>query len=400
MNTKNMGFNTKLIHSGEIRDQFGSATVPIYQTSTFRFENAQHGADCFSGASDGYIYSRIGNPTIESLEKSIAELENGYDGIATSSGMGAITSIYMALLGAGSHIVGTASVYGPARAVIEKDFSRFGVESDFVNTSDLDAVRKAIKPNTKVLYIETPANPTMEITDIAACAEIAKENNLILVVDNTFATPLYQKPLDLGADIVLHSVTKFINGHADVVGGMVVTKEKSLYDKVRHTMVYMGCNMDPHQAYLVIRGLKTLALRVQRNQENAIKTAQFLEKHPKVSWVLYPGLPSHPQYELAQRQMGGPGSMISFGVRGTEKSGGCGFTAGKTMMDNVKVAMLAVSLGGVETLIQHPASMTHAAVSKAEKEKAGITDDLVRLSVGIEDIEDILADLAQALDKV
>lgn len=400
MNTKDMGFNTKLIHSGEIRDQFGSATVPIYQTSTFRFENAQHGADCFSGASDGYIYSRIGNPTIESLEKSIAELENGYDGIATSSGMGAITSIYMALLGAGSHIVGTASVYGPARAVIEKDFSRFGVESDFVNTSDLDAVRKAIKPNTKVLYIETPANPTMEITDIAACAEIAKENNLILVVDNTFATPLYQKPLDLGADIVLHSVTKFINGHADVVGGMVVTKEKSLYDKVRHTMVYMGCNMDPHQAYLVIRGLKTLALRVQRNQENAIKTAQFLEKHPKVSWVLYPGLPSHPQYELAQRQMGGPGSMISFGVRGTEKSGGCGFTAGKTMMDNVKVAMLAVSLGGVETLIQHPASMTHAAVSKAEKEKAGITDDLVRLSVGIEDIEDILADLAQALDKV
>lgn len=400
MNTKEMGFNTKLIHSGEIRDQFGSATVPIYQTSTFRFENAQHGADCFSGASDGYIYSRIGNPTIESLEKSVAELENGYDGIATSSGMGAITSVYMALLGAGSHIVGTASVYGPARAVIEKDFSRFGVESDFVNTSDLDAVRKAIKPNTKVLYIETPANPTMEITDIAACAEIAKENNLILVVDNTFATPLYQKPLDLGADIVLHSVTKFINGHADVVGGMVVTKEKSLYDKVRHTMVYMGCNMDPHQAYLVIRGLKTLALRVQRNQENAIKTAAYLEKHPKVSWVLYPGLPSHPQFELARRQMGGPGSMISFGVRGTEKSGGCGFTAGKTMMDNVKVAMLAVSLGGVETLIQHPASMTHAAVSKAEKEKAGITDDLVRLSVGIEDIEDILNDLEQALNKV
>ncbi len=393
MNTKNMGFNTKLIHGGEFEDQFGSATVPIYQTSTFKFKNAQHGADCFSGASDGYIYTRISNPTIRALEKNIAGLENGYDGIATSSGMSAITSIYMALLGAGSHIISTASVYGPARGVLEKDFSRFGVEADFISTSDVNAIVSSIKKNTRVIYIETPANPTMEITDIKACAAIAQKHNLILVVDNTFATPYLQKPLDLGADVVLHSVTKFINGHADIVGGIVVTKEKNLYEKIRHSMVYMGCNMDPHQAYLVLRGLKTLALRVERNQENALKVARFLERHPKIAWIKYPGLESHPQFELAKRQMSGAGSMISFGVKG-------GLEAGRKLMDCVHLATLAVSLGGVETLIQHPASMTHASVSNEDKLKAGITDDLVRLSVGIEDVNDIIADLNQALEKV
>ncbi|MHB8871498.1 MAG: trans-sulfuration enzyme family protein [Candidatus Doudnabacteria bacterium] len=393
MVTKNMGFNTKLIHGGEFEDQFGSATVPIYQTSTFKFKNAQHGADCFSGSSDGYIYTRIANPTIRALEKNIAQLENGYDGIATSSGMSAITSVYMALLGTGSHIISTASVYGPARGVLEKDFSRFGVEADFINTSDVNAIQSSIKKNTKVLYVETPANPTMEITDIKECAAIAKKNNLVLVVDNTFATPFLQKPLELGADVVLHSVTKFINGHADIVGGIVITKEKSLYDKIRHMMVYMGCNMDPHQAYLVLRGVKTLALRVERNQENAVKVAKFLEAHPKIAWIKYPGLESHPQFELAKEQMSGFGSMISFGVKG-------GLEAGRKLMDSVHLATLAVSLGGVETLIQHPASMTHAAVSKEDKDKAGITDDLVRLSVGIEDVNDIIEDLNQALEIV
>ena len=392
MNTKNLGFNTKVIHIGSFEDQFGSAAVPIYQTSTFKFKNAQEGADCFSGASDGYIYTRIGNPTIRVLEKNVAELENGFDGVATSSGMSAITSVYMALLGSGSHIVSTASVYGPARGVLEKDFSRFGVEADFVSTSDVNNIISVIKANTKVLYIETPANPTMEITDIKACAEIARKHNLILVVDNTFTTPYLQKPLDLGADVVLHSVTKFINGHADIVGGIVVTKEKSLYEKIRHAMVYMGCNMDPHQAFLVIRGLKTLALRVERNQENAVKVAHFLETHPKIAWIKYPGLESHPQFELAKQQMSGTGSMISFGVKG-------GLEAGRKLMDSVHLATLAVSLGGVETLIQHPASMTHAAVSKEDKLKAGISDDLVRLSVGIEDVNDIIADLNQALEK-
>ncbi len=393
MNLDKAGFDTKLIHAGEIEDQFGSATVPIYQTSTFRFKNAQHGADCFSGASDGYIYTRIGNPTIHALEQNIAALENGFGGIATGSGMGAISTVYMALLNGGDHIISTDAVYGPARGVLEQDFSRFNVEASFINTADLDEIKKAIRPNTKVLYIETPANPTMQISDLVACAKIAKEHGLVLVVDNTFCTPYLQKPLDLGADVVLHSVTKFINGHADIVGGIIVTKDEVLYKKIRHCMVYMGCNMDPHQAYLVLRGVKTLSLRVDRNQENAVKVADFLESHPKVAWIKYPGLKSHPQYELAKQQMMGPGSMISFGLTG-------GFEAGKKLMDNVHLAVLAVSLGGVETLIQHPASMTHAGVSKQNKEQAGITDDLVRFSVGIENVEDIIGDLKQALDKI
>lgn len=392
MKTTGKGFNTKLIHAGAFEDEFGSVTVPIYQTSTFKFKNAQEGADCFSGKSNGFIYTRIANPTIRAFEKNIAELENGYDGIATSSGMGAVTSIYMALLGAGSHIISSDAVYGPARGVLEQDFSRFNVEASFVNTSDIEKVRTSVKPNTKVLYIETPANPTMAITDIAACAKIAREHHLILVVDNTFSSPYLQKPLDFGADVVLHSVTKFINGHADIVGGVIVTKDPGLYKKIRHSMVYMGCNMDPTQAYMVLRGVKTLAVRIERAQENAMKVAHYLQSHPKVAWIKYPGLESHPQFQLAQTQMKGPGSMLSFGLTG-------GFDAGKKLMDNVHLAILAVSLGGIETLIQHPASMTHAAVSKENKIAAGISDDLVRFSVGIEDAEDIISDLRDALEK-
>ena len=390
MKTKDKGFNTKLIHAGAFDDEFGSATVPIYQTSTFKFKSAQHGADCFSGKSDGYIYTRIGNPTIRAFEQNIAELENGFDGIATSSGMGAISSVYMALLSAGSHIISSDAVYGPARGVLEQDFSRFNVEASFVNTSKTENILAALKPNTRVLYIETPANPTMEITDIAACTKIAKENKLILVVDNTFCSPYLQKPLDMGADVVLHSVTKFINGHADIVGGVIVTKDPVLYKKIRHSMVYMGCNMDPTQAFMVLRGVRTLALRIERAQENAMKIANFLQSHPKVEWIKYPGLTTHPQYELAKTQMKGFGSMMSFGLKG-------GYNAGKKLMDNVHLALLAVSLGGVETLIQHPASMTHAGVSKENKLAAGITDDLIRFSVGIEDVEDIIEDLKQAL---
>lgn len=393
MNTNDKGFNTKLIHAGAFDDEFGSATVPIYQSSTFKFKSAQHGADCFSGKSDGYIYTRIANPTIRAFEQNIAALENGYDGIATSSGMGAISSVYMALLGAGSHIISSGAVYGPARGVLEQDFSRFNVEATFVNTANMENILAAIKSNTKVLYIETPANPTMEITDIRACAKIAREHNLILVVDNTFCSPYLQKPLDMGADVVLHSITKFINGHADIVGGVIVAKEPEIYKKIRHSMVYMGCNMDPTQAFMVIRGVKTLAIRIERAQESAMKVAHFLQSHPKVAWIKYPGLESHPQYELAKTQMNGFGSMMSFGLVG-------GYETGKKLMDNVHLAILAVSLGGVETLIQHPASMTHAAVSKENKLAAGITDDLVRFSVGIEDVEDIINDLKQALNTI
>lgn len=392
MDTKNKGFNTKLIHAGDYDDEFGSAVPPIYQTSTFRFKNSKHGADCFAGKDPGYIYTRIGNPTINSLEEKLAQLENGYRGLALASGMAAVTTVYMAFLAKDAHIISTDAVYGPSRAVLERDFSRFGVQYDFVDTSEISNIEKTIKPNTKLLYLETPTNPTIALTDIKKASEIAHKHGIIVCVDNTFSSPYLQKPLDLGADISLHSITKFINGHADIVGGALIAKDPEVYKKLRQTMVYMGGNMDPHQAYLVNRGLKTLSLRVERSMQSAQIIAEYLEKHPKVEWVKYPGLKSHPQHELAKQQMSGFGAMISFGLKG-------GYSAGEKLMDNVHLAMLAVSLGGVETLIQHPASMTHAGLSKDAREAAGISDGLVRFSVGIEDCEDIIEDLENALKK-
>jgi len=393
MDTKKSGFNTKLIHSGSFREKFNSATVPIYQTSTFSFNSADHGAQCFAGESDGYIYTRIGNPTINALENAVAELEGGYRGVACGSGMGAVTTVYIALLGAGSHIVSHNAIYGPARAVVETIFEKFGVENTYVNTNNLNEVKNAIRPNTKLIYTETPANPTIGITDIQALADIAHEKDIPLCVDNTFCSPHLQKPFDFGADIVLHSMTKFINGHADIVAGIVITKTEKYYKEIRNAMVNMGCNMDPHQAYMTHRGLKTLAIRIDRAQENAIKVADYLNNHPKVKWIKYPGLKSHPQYDLAKKQMSGPGTMISFGLEG-------GLKSGKILMDNVHLALLAVSLGGIETLIQHPASMTHSKVSHEHKVEAGITDELVRLSIGIEDVEDIISDLDHALSLI
>lgn len=393
MDASNKGFNTKLIHAGDFEDAYGSAVIPIYQTSTFKFRNAKHGADCFAGKDPGYIYTRIGNPTINALEDKLASLENGYRGIALASGMAAVSTVYMALLSQGAHMIATSSIYGPSRGVMERDFSRFGVEYDFVDTTNIANIEEKIRPNTKLIYIETPANPTIEIADIVKTAELAHKHNIIVCVDNTFNSPYLQKPLDLGADIVLHSLTKFINGHADIVGGALIAKDTEIYNKLRQTMVYMGGNMDPHQAYMVYRGVKTLSLRIDRAQESAIKIADYLESHPKVEWVKYPGLKSHPQYELAKKQMTGPGSMISFGLKG-------GLKEGEILMNNVKIALLAVSLGGVETLIQHPASMTHAGISKENRELAGISDSLVRLSIGIEDLSDLIEDIDNALAKI
>jgi len=289
--------------------------------------------------------------------------------------------------------VSSSAVYGPSRNIMENHFKRFGVESTYVDTSDLAQIEQAIKPNTKLLYIESPANPTMTITDIKAASELAHKHGILVCVDNTFCSPVLQKPLDLGADIVLHSLTKYINGHADIVGGAIIAKTEETYKKLRAIMVGFGYNMDPHQAYMVIRGAKTLALRVEKAQESAIIIAEFLESHPKVERVMYPGLKSHPQFELAQKQAKGPGSMISFEMKG-------GYEAGVKLMDNVHLIMLAVSLGGVESLIQHPASMTHAAVSAEGKKSAFITEGLVRFSIGIEEVEDIMNDLKQALEMV
>ena len=388
------GFHTRSIHAGQSLDPIsGSVTTPIYQTSTFAFKDADNGAALFSGKTEGYIYTRMGNPTTKALEDNIAALENGCRGLATSSGMAAVTTVYMAFLGQGLHMVSTDCIYGPSRVVMERDFSRFGVEYSYVDTSDIDKVRKAFRQNTKLLFVETPANPTIAITDIKACAEVAHERGVLVAVDNTFMSPYLQRPLDLEADIVIHSMTKFINGHSDVVAGIIVCKDRAVYDQIRPVLHYMGGTIDPHQAWLVLRGVKTLPLRIEKCQENATRLAQFLENHPKVMWIKYPGLEIHPQHKLAQEQMDGPGALLSFGVEG-------GLEAGRTVMNSVGLATLAVSLGGIETLIQHPASMTHATLAKEERERAGITDELVRLSVGCEDFEDLKKDLEQALSKI
>lgn len=390
-NDENMGFGSKAVHAGAI-DCLGSAVTPIFQTSTFRFRDVDHGARCFSGEENGYIYTRIGNPSITELEEAVASLEGGRGSVAVSSGMAAVNTVYMTFLSQGKHLVAHNSLYGPSRGVMESIYPKYGVESSFVDATDTENVRNAIKDNTALIYLETPANPTMGIMDIEAICKIAHERNIPVCVDNTFCSPYLQQPLALGADVVLHSMTKFINGHADIVGGIVVAKEKDIYTRLRAIMVNMGFNMDPHQAWLTRRGLKTLPIRIDRAQENAIKVAEFLENHPKVEWVLYPGLKSHPQYELAKRQMKGPGAMITFCLKG-------GLEAGKKLMNNVHLAMLAVSLGGIETLIQHPASMTHSKLSKEARESAGITDGLIRFAVGIENVEDIIADLREALEK-
>lgn len=388
-----MKINSILVHGGEIDDEMGSVVTPIYQTSTFKFKDAQQGANRFAGKEEGYIYTRLGNPTIKALEKKLALLEHGYDALACASGMAAVNTALLSLLQAGDHMISTDAIYGCTFDVFTESYLKFGIDISFVDTSNLDLIEKNIKPNTKVIYLETPANPTLKIADLEAICKIAKQHNIYVVVDNTFASPILQNPIDLGADLVVHSLTKYINGHADIVGGAVIAKTKDLYDILYPTFKNMGFNMDPHQAFLVDRGSKTMNLRVLKCQENAQKVAEFLEKHNKVASVAYPGLKSHPQYDLAKKQMRGAGSMISFELKG-------GYAAGQKLMNSVKLITLAVSLGGIESLIQHPASMTHAHVSEEAKKAAFITDGLVRLSVGIEDIEDLLEDLDQALQKI
>ncbi|MCK9339539.1 MAG: PLP-dependent aspartate aminotransferase family protein [Bacteroidales bacterium] len=393
MSKGNLKTESLLVHGADVEENFGAAVTPIYQTSTFKFKNAAHGAACFAGEDPGFIYTRIGNPTIGALEEVIAKLENGYNSVVVSSGMAAVNTVYMSFLKSGDHMISSDAVYGPSRVVMEKYWANFGIESTYVDTCDLKNIENAIQPNTKMLYLETPANPTIAITDIKAASELAHKHNIIVVVDNTFCSPILQKPLDLGADVVLHSMTKFLNGHADIVAGSVIAKTKELYSVIRPVMVNMGFNMDPTQAYMVIRGLKTLSVRVLKQQENAMKLAEWLENNPKVAWVRYPGLKSHPQYELGQKQMMGPGSLISFELKG-------GLEAGKKLMDNIHLILLAVSLGGVESLMSHPASMTHSKVSKACREAAGISDGLVRFAVGIENVDDLLADLEEAFSKI
>ncbi len=388
-----LDFNSRCVHSGIEENEFGAVVPPIYQTSTFKFKSVEHGASLFAGEEKGYIYTRMANPTVEAMENAIADLEGGHKALGCASGMAAIHTVFASLLSAGDHVVCSAAVYGPTTTLLNTVMKKFGVETTFVDTSYSENVLNEIKPNTKVVYVETPGNPTLCISDIEQISKIAHQHNAVVVVDNTFMSPALQNPLKLGADVVLHSLTKFLNGHADVVGGIIVVKDEKTYLHFRKTLNQIGGVIDPFNSFLVHRGLKTLAIRMEKHSENAQKIAEWLEKHPLVKGIRFPGLKSHPNYEAGLKQHSAPGGLIKFEVEG-------GFEAGKIFMNSLKLCTLAVSLGGVETLIQHPASMTHFSMGKEARLAGGITDGLVRLSVGIENVDDIIADLEQALEKV
>jgi len=383
---KAMKFATKAIHSGEEPNLkeggCGDVVVPIHLSSTF--------ARCeLDQPTGGYEYSRTGNPTRHALEKRLAALENADYGLAFASGLAAETTLVLSLVKSGDHVVAFEDLYGGTRRLFDRTFANFGLDFSYVDATKTENVEAAIKGNTKLIWLETPTNPLLKLCDIAAISKIAKERDILNVVDNTFASPYLQNPLDLGADIVLHSTTKYLGGHSDVVGGAIMLSDKELYGKLKFNQNAVGAIPSPFDCFLVLRGTKTLALRMERHSHNASEIAKYLAAHPKVEKVTYPGLKSHPQHELARKQMSGFGGVISFYVRqGTDVKG---------FLRRLKVIALAESLGGVESLISQPSSMTHAGLSRQEREKIGITDNLLRLSVGIEDAEDLKEDLEQAL---
>ncbi len=376
-------FGTKAIHAGQEPDPTtGAIMTPIYQTSTYVQESP--------GKHKGYAYARGKNPTRSALENCIAALENAEFGLCFSSGQGASDAIIKLLL-PGDEVIATNDLYGGSYRMFTKIFEPMGIKFHFVNMYDANNIKNYINANTKMLWVETPTNPTMQIIDIKACSTIAKENNLMLVVDNTFASPYLQNPLDLGATIVMHSVTKYLGGHSDVVMGAICLNDKAIYDRLAFIHNSCGATPGPMDSFLVLRGIKTLHVRMDRHCENGISVANYLRNHPKVDKVYWPGFPDHPNHDIAKKQMKKFGGMISFTLKDA--------TVDETfaMASKVRVFSLAESLGGVESLLNHPATMTHASIPKEEREKAGVTDGLIRLSVGIEDIEDLLADLEQAI---
>ena len=379
-----MGFSTDAIHAGqEPEETTGAIIPPVFMTSTFVQDSiAVH---------KGYEYARGENPTREAYEKNVAALEGGVHGLAFASGIAAIDAI-VSLLDAGDHFLMTDRVYGGTFRLFAKVRTRHGIAFERVNTSDLDEVRAAVQPNTKMLFVETPTNPTLEVTDLEAASALCRERGMILVVDNTFMTPYFQRPLSLGADIVVHSATKYLNGHSDVISGIAVTSSDDLEDRLRFIQKSAGAIPGPLDCWLVLRGIKTLAVRMQRHEENARAIAEKLEHHPAIKRLLYPGLASHPHHELAKRQMTGFGSVISFDLGSRE--------AARIVLESVKIFALAESLGGVESLISQPAEMTHASVPSEDHEELGIKPGLVRVSVGIEDLEDLWADLENALAQI
>lgn len=379
-----MKFNTKVIHGGQQHEPHtGSVNVPVFLTSTFAQETP-------GKLKAGYEYSRGANPTRQALEDSLASIENGHTGLAFGSGLAAIDAV-LKLLNPGDHVVAVDDLYGGTYRLFTRLFSKYQLEFSFVSFENAENLDSAIQENTRLIWLETPTNPLMKLVDIQKVADQVKGKNILVAVDNTFATPFIQRPLDLGADIVMHSATKYLGGHSDVVAGALVTKTKELGEELHFIQFASGGILGPHDSYLVLRGIKTLSLRMERHSENGMKVAEFLAQHPKVDKVYYPGLKSSPQYELAQKQMNGFGGMVSFTFKSGKKEEAVEF------LESIKIFTLAESLGGVESLANHPSTMTHASIPAEKREELGITDDLVRLSVGIEDASDLLSDVENAL---
>lgn len=386
------GFSTRAIHHGYDPQSHGGALVPpVYQTATYAFPTVEYGAACFAGEAGGHFYSRISNPTLALLEQRMAALEGGEAGLALASGMGAITSTLWTLLRPGDELIVGNTLYGCTFAYLHHGIGEFGVKVRHVDLNDLAALKAAIGKRTRMIYFESPANPNMQLVDIAAVAGVAQGHDLHIVVDNTYCTPYLQRPLELGADLVVHSATKYLSGHGDITAGLVVGRQ-ALVERIRLQGLkdMTGAVLSPHDASLLMRGIKTLALRMDRHCANAQQMAQYLARQPQVEVLHYPGLPSFPQYALAQRQMRLPGGMIAFELKG-------GIQAGRRFMNALQLFSRAVSLGDAESLAQHPASMTHSSYTPEQRTQHGISEGLVRLSVGLEDVDDLLADVAQAL---
>ncbi|MBR8841623.1 MULTISPECIES: aminotransferase class V-fold PLP-dependent enzyme [Pseudoalteromonas] len=391
---KKLRDDSQCIHGpNHFDDPHGALTAPLYQTSTFHFKDAAQGAARFAGEEPGYIYTRLGNPTTRELEEKVARLEGMEDAAATATGMGAVSASVLSFLQQGDHMIASSALYGCSFALFAHMLPKFGIEVSFVDLTDEHALRDAVQENTKLLFAETPINPNMTVLDLKMLGEIAKQYELLFVVDNTFMTPLLQKPVNYGADLIVHSATKYLNGHGDVVAGLVCGSKEHI-ELIKLTVLKdIGATISPHDAWLINRGLKTLALRVQRHCQSAQTVAEFLEAHPKVNKVYYPGLPSHPGYQFLGEQMKGAGGVIAFEINGSLEQG-------EQFINATELCTLAVSLGDPETLIQHPASMTHSPYTQEERLAAGISDGLIRISVGLEDVEDIIDDLKQAFDKI
>lgn len=392
MTQGNKHFNTQAIHYGySPLDSQGALVPPVFQTSTFVFPTAQYGADCFAGRQKGHFYSRISNPTLDLLEKRLAQLEDGEGAVVFSSGMGAITSTCWSLLQPGDELIADMTLYGCTFTFFNHGLAKFGIKIKHVDLTNLKKLKEAITEKTKIIFFETPANPNMRVSDIANISEIAHQYNILVIVDSTYCSPYLQQPLKLGADIVVHSMTKYLSGHGDVTAGAIITTHE-LANKIRVEGLkdMTGACLSPHDASLILRGIKTLGIRMEQICENAQRIAQYLEDNPKVETIYYPGLTSFPQYELAKRQMRLAGGMIAIELKG-------GIKAGREFLNRLNLFSRAVSLGECESLAQHPATMTHATYSVEERQRHGISDGLVRLSIGLEDVDDLIADLEQAL---